>query len=156
MTIPFAGPLVVAVLFKPAMWKRLVLASSIGSALGAKALLLVFHHGAWAAILHWHPHLSGGASWIALGHWLEKYGTFSLLLVMALPVPDSPALLFFAVHEKNPLPVLFATFSGKCIKYSVYAYLVKTFPERFHFTAELFLRSEAATAPKDSPARGAR
>ncbi len=145
MTIPFAGPLVIAVLFKPKRWKQLVIASSVGSALGATTLLMIFHHGAWAAIMHWHPHISGGASWIALREWLEAYGTLSLFIIMALPVPDSPALLFFALHQGNPLPVLLATFAGKFIKYSVYAFLVKTFPERFHLSTLLHLSQQAGT-----------
>lgn len=131
MTVPFAGPLIVAVLAKPQKWKGTVIASAVGSALGATCLLVLFHHSAWGAFLHWHPHIATGASWIALDGWLEKYGILTLFVVMLLPLPDSPALLFFAMHEGNPLPVFAVTLLGKLLKYSFYAYSVRAFPQWF-------------------------
>ena len=154
MTVPFASLLIVAVLLAPRRWKAIVLWSSLGSAIGAGVLYLVFHHLGWARLFEAYPELTRSRAWADVTRWLSAYGVAALFVIAGLPVPDTPALMFAGIYRLPVVEVLLALFLGKLIKYGVYAGLTAKFPGLLagHWAR---YRDLAAPAPK-RPQREAR
>jgi hypothetical protein len=68
---------------------------------------------------------------------------WTLLIVAASPLPQTPALIFTAVSRLPPAEVFLALFIGKSLKYGVYAWLAATFPDYFHRIVAALLPAEA-------------
>ncbi|MBL8346301.1 MAG: hypothetical protein JNN03_12725 [Rubrivivax sp.] len=130
MSVPFASLLVAAVLMAPRRWAAIALWSSLGAALGAAVLYLVFHHLGWAKLFDAYPDVVRSGAWIEATRWLTSYGVASLLLIAALPLPLTPALMFAAISRLPVAEVLLALWIGKLAKYLVYAWMSARFPER--------------------------
>ncbi|MDZ5455652.1 YqaA family protein [Azohydromonas lata] len=128
MSVPFASILVAAVLLAPGRWFMLALGGSVGSALGAALLYLVFHHLGWARFFDSYPEVVRSAAWADATRWLGTYGTPALLLISALPLPLTPALMFAAISRLPVAEVIVALWAGKLLKYVVYAWLAAAFP----------------------------
>ncbi len=131
MSIPFASILVAAVLLRRDRWKEITLVSSVGSAAGGLLLYTVFHHLGWNYLIEAYPDLVQSKAWVDATRWVTSYGTWALLAVAALPLPQTPALIFTAVSRLPPFEVFFALFLGKLVKYGAYAWLAATFPGWF-------------------------
>ena len=71
--------------------------------------------------------------WADATRWLSQYGSIALFVLMALPlpVPKVPSLAFAGIYRLPIYEVLLAIGAGKLIKYSLYALIVSSFPERF-------------------------
>ena len=128
MTIPFATLLVGATLMAPKRWKSIALCSSLGAAIGAGLLYLVFHHLGWARLFESYPDVVRSLAWSEATRWLTNYGVTSLLLIAALPLPLTPALMFVGISRLPVVEVVLALWLGKYVKYSVYAWLASAFP----------------------------
>lgn len=131
MSLPFGGVLAAAVLLAPARWRSTVLAASLGSSFGALVIYLVFHHLGWNQFIAVYPDIVASQAWIDANRWLSGYGMFALFAIAALPVPQTPALIFTAIYRLPVGEVWLAIFAGKLVKYGVYALGVKAFPDRF-------------------------
>lgn len=131
MLVPFTLILLPAVLLKPRVWQRLWLTCSAGSACGATLLVLLFHHLGWAQLYAHYPQLQDSASWQQIMHWMEIYGVPALALVAALPVAQTPALIFCSITAQPIAAVLLALFAGKIVKYGVVAFCTARFPQHF-------------------------
>ena len=101
-----------------------------GAALGAAVLYLVFHHLGWAKLFDAYPDVVRSGAWSEATRWLTSYGVASLLLIAALPLPLTPALMFAAISRLPVAEVLLALWIGKLAKYLVYAWMSARFPER--------------------------
>jgi uncharacterized membrane protein YdjX (TVP38/TMEM64 family) len=128
MSVPFASILVAAVLLAPRRWFALALGGSLGSAAGSALLYLVFHHLGWARFFDSYPEVVRSAAWLDATRWLGAYGTPALLLISALPLPLTPALMFAAISRLPVAQVILALWAGKLLKYVVYAWLAAAFP----------------------------
>lgn len=128
MSVPFAGLLVAAVLMAPRRWVAIALWSSLGAALGGSILYLVFHHLGWARLFAAYPDVVRSAAWQEATRWLSTYGVASLLVIAALPLPLTPALMFAAISRLPVAEVVLALWVGKLAKYLVYAGLASAFP----------------------------
>lgn len=131
MSVPFASLLVAAVLMAPRRWVGIALWSSLGAALGASILYLVFHHLGWARLFAAYPDVVRSAAWTDATRWLGTYGVTSLLVLAALPLPLTPALMFAAISRLPVAEVVLALWAGKLAKYLVYAGLASAFPDRW-------------------------
>lgn len=131
MSVPFAGLLVAAVLMAPRRWVAIALWSSLGAALGGSILYLVFHHLGWARLFAAYPDVVRSVAWQDATRWLSKYGVASLLVIAALPLPLTPALMFAAISRLPVAEVVLALWIGKLAKYLVYAGLASAFPGRW-------------------------
>jgi len=60
--------------------------------------------------------------------WVGEYGVIALFFVAALPLPQTPALLFCALTRQPLLEVLAAVLLGKLLKYGLTAWLSLHFP----------------------------
>ena len=128
MTVPFASLLVGAVLMAPRRWKPIALWSSLGAALGGGLLYIAFHHLGWARLFDAYPDVVRSKAWSDATRWLTNYGVATLLLIAALPLPLTPALMFAAVSRLPVAEVLLALWLGKLVKYMAYAWLTAAFP----------------------------
>ncbi len=131
MTIPFASILIAAVLLRRDKWKAIATVSSLGSATGGLFLYLIFHHLGWNQVVEAYPDLVQSKAWQDATRWVSEYGVWALFALAALPLPQTPALIFTAVSRLPPLSVFLALLAGKLIKYGTYAWLAANFPSWF-------------------------
>jgi membrane protein YqaA with SNARE-associated domain len=131
MSVPFAGLLVATVLMAPRRWVAIALWSSLGAALGGSILYLVFHHLGWARLFAAYPDVVRSVAWQDATRWLSTYGVASLLVIAALPLPLTPALMFAAISRLPVAEVILALWLGKLAKYLVYAWLASAFPSHW-------------------------
>jgi membrane protein YqaA with SNARE-associated domain len=139
MSVPFATLLVAAVLMAPRRWVAISLWSSLGAALGAAVLYLIFHHLGWARLFAAYPDVVRSIAWRDATRWLAQYGVVALLVIAATPLPLTPALMFAAISRLPVTEVVLALWTGKLVKYLVYAWLASTFPTRWITRAHLRL-----------------
>lgn len=130
MSIPFASLLMAAVLLARRRWRSMAIWSSAGAAIGALGVYLVFHHLGWNRVFDAYPELVRSVAWRDATRWLTRYGAESLLVIAALPIPLTPALIFAAISRLPVVDVIASLWLGKWIKYMVYAWMTARFPER--------------------------
>jgi membrane protein YqaA with SNARE-associated domain len=130
--VPFASILVGAVLMRRQHWAAIVVLSSLGSAVGGVLLYLTFHHLGWSQITAAYPDLAQSKAWADATGWVSAYGIWALLGIAAMPLPQTPALIFTAVSQLPISEVFLALLAGKLLKYGVYGYLAARFPTWFH------------------------
>jgi membrane protein YqaA with SNARE-associated domain len=130
MSVPFATLLVAAVLMAPRRWRGIALWASLGAALGAALLYLVFHHLGWAQLFAAYPDVVRSTAWGDATRWLSAYGVMALFVIAATPLPLTPALMFAAISRLPVAEVVLALWIGKLAKYLLYAWLAARFPER--------------------------
>ena len=131
MTVPVASLLIGAILLRRERWMEIVALSSLGSALGGVSLYLIFHYVGWNQILIAYPDLLQSKAWFNATRWVSAYGTWALLGIAALPLPQTPALIFTAISHLPIAEVFLALALGKLLKYSVYGFLAAKFPSWF-------------------------
>ena len=131
MTIPFSSILFGAVLLRHDRWKEVVLVSSIGSASGGLLLYWMFYYLGWIQIAAAYPDLIQSTMWSDATRWISAYGTWALLGIAALPLPQTPALIFTAMLPLSASQVFLALFAGKLLKYGIYGWLASKFPSWF-------------------------
>lgn len=132
MSAPVTAVIVPAVLIARSRWKGIVLQAAFGSAIGATLLVILFHAWGWSQIHAAFPAMLESPSWLRVIGWVGRWGVIGLFAVAALPLPQTPALVFFALGRHAEVEVLLAILAGKMIKYGVVAGAVLVFPERFH------------------------
>jgi membrane protein YqaA with SNARE-associated domain len=116
MTIPFASILIGAVLLRRDQWKEIVLVASLGSATGGLFVYLIFHYLGWNQIVDAYPDLTESKAWTDATAWVSDHGTWALLGIAAMPVPQTPALIFTAM-SRLPVSEVFLAILGKLLKY---------------------------------------
>ena len=130
MSVPFATLLVTAVLMARRRWGEIAVWASLGAAVGATLLYLVFHHLGWARLFDAYPDVVRSSAWGDATRWLSAYGVMALLFIAATPLPLTPALMFAGISRLPITEVAVALWVGKLAKYLVYAWLASRFPER--------------------------
>ncbi|HZP92881.1 MAG TPA: hypothetical protein VFB20_08375 [Burkholderiales bacterium] len=131
MTVPATSVLVPGVLLAPRRWRSTALLASVGCALGATLLVAVFHHLGVHALQAQFPGMAESAEWRRLEDWSARFGILSVLIASALPMPQTPALLFCAIADVPDLQVLLAVLGGKLVKYGALGALVAVSPRWF-------------------------
>lgn len=119
MSAPVTAILVMATMMAPRRWRSVAIAGALGSAIGSTGLLLVFHHVGWTQVLAWFPGIGDTPYWRQLADWIGHYGLWALFVVAALPMPQTPAIVFLAMHRPEILPTLLAILAGKLLRYAV-------------------------------------
>jgi membrane protein YqaA with SNARE-associated domain len=128
MTIPFSSILIGAVILRHARWKEIVLISSLGSATGGLILYFTFYYLGWSQVAAAYPDLMQSKLWSDATHWVAAYGCWALLGIAAMPLPQTPALIFTALLPLPASEVFSALFLGKLMKYGVYGWLAGKLP----------------------------
>lgn len=130
MSVPFASLLMAAVFMAPRRWRAIALCASLGAAFGSGLLYLAFHHLGWERFFAAYPDVVRSAAWSDATEWLGAYGVPALFVIAATPLPLTPALMFAAISQLPVAAVMLALWSGKLLKYLLYAWLASKFPER--------------------------
>jgi membrane protein YqaA with SNARE-associated domain len=131
MLVPFTSILVIAVLAQPSRWRSAFCWGSAGSALGGSIITLAFHQLGWNQIYERFPEFASSQAWQDILLWTATYGLRALAAIAALPLPQTPALIFCSISQQPLWGVFVALFVGKFVKYGVVAATVSVFPERF-------------------------
>ena len=105
--------------------------TALGSAIGATLLVVIFHNLGWTQVFEKFPELSTNATWHQIIDWASDYDILAMFLIAASPLPQTPALIFFAIAQHDYLSIFVAMLAGKLLKYGVLAWLSSHFPERF-------------------------
>lgn len=147
---PVTAVVVPATLIAAGRWRAISVVSALGSALGATALLLLFHHLGWTQLYERFPELATNPSWARVIGWTSQYGVFALFLIAVSPLPQTPALMLFGAVRQDYVGVFVAMLAGKLIKYGAFAWTASHFPERFGNVLRRIVRRKGRTA--DDPA----
>lgn len=139
---PVTAVVVPAALLQPLRWRAIAVVCALGSGLGATLLVVALHHLGWSQLYIRFPQLATNHEWMDIIEWVSRYGILALFLIALSPLPQTPALIFFAM-ARHDYPSVFAAITvGKMIKYSLFAWAAARFPERFlHGVTGLFHRS---------------
>lgn len=129
---PITAVIIPAALLVPKRWIPIAAATTLGSALGATFLVILFHQLGWAQLHEQFPELATNGTWARVIAWVARYGTLVLFLIAALPLPQTPALAFFAIARHDYFSVFMAMAAGKLLKYGLFAWVAARFPERFN------------------------
>lgn len=148
---PVTAVVVPAVLLVPKRRVSIAMTTALGSAIGATLLVVVFHHLGWAQAYQRFPELVTHKTWREVVAWVSNYGPGALFLIAVSPLPQTPALIFFAIARQDYFVVFVAMLCGKVIKYGLFAWAASRFPERFNSGIAGFFRR----APKPSGENGA-
>jgi glucan phosphoethanolaminetransferase (alkaline phosphatase superfamily) len=130
MLAPATFVIMSAVLLAPGRWKAIVLQSSLTSAIAATILFGMFEQLGWDQLQALFPEMQTSAAWMRIVDWVQEWGILALFVVAAMPVPQSPALVFISVGGHGGSEVMLAIFAGKLIKYGVVAWATATFPAK--------------------------
>ena len=130
-SFPFAAVLIPAALLAPRRWLSLGVLCGIASGGGATLLVQVFHHLGWETIGARYPDLVQMESLAWASDWLTRYGLFAIALIAASPLPQTPALLVYAMVDPSIPGVLIAVGLGKTVKYTFLTWLTARYPGRF-------------------------
>jgi membrane protein YqaA with SNARE-associated domain len=131
VSYPVTAVVMPAALVSPRRWQSIALSSALGSALGATVLVLVFFHVGWARIYQHYPEFASHPTWQEVLGWVSDYGIAALFVIATLPLPQTPALVFFGIVRPEPFAVFLAILGAKAIKYGIFAWIVSRFPGRF-------------------------
>ena len=130
LALPVEWLVVVGTLTNKRRWLSVAACAATGSSLAAIGLYFAFHHLGWNLLAARYPELAGTRALAQASDWISRYGPLALFGLMALPLPI-PKLPMLAVAGLYRLPiqeVVIAIWSGKIIKYTLYAYVVNRFP----------------------------
>lgn len=140
---PVTGVVIPAALLRPFQWQLITLVCALGSGLGATLLAEAAHLWGLAQLEAWFLLTPDASGWQEALDWVGHYGIFSLFLVAASPLPQTPALLLLGVAGHS-IPGMFAAlFLGKVIKYGAVAWFSSRFPSRFGWSSDPVLRKES-------------
>lgn len=128
MLAPATFVIMSAVLLAPGRWKAIVVQSSFTSAIAATILFVMFEQLGWDQLQAMFPEMHDSATWMRIVDWVQDWGIPALFVVAAMPVPQSPALVFLSVGGHGGSEVMLAIFGGKLVKYGVVAWATATFP----------------------------
>ena len=120
-----------AVLLRHVRWKEIVLVVSSWEVRRAILLYFTFYYLAWSQIAAAYPDLLQSKAWSDATRWVSTYGTGALLVIAAMPLPQTPALIFTALVPLPVLKVFLALFLGKLLKYGTYGWFAAKFPSWF-------------------------
>lgn len=146
LTVPVTSLLIPAVLLSPPRWRSIALQAACGSALGATLLVILFHELGWQQLQALYPGLLDSPGWRRIIEWTGDYGVIALFVVAAMPVPQTPALVFCAIASLPGLNVFLAMLFGKIIKYGVLGALAARFPAKFRVFLDRFEPARGVSA----------
>lgn len=147
MSVPVTAIVVPAVVLAQPRRKAVVAFAALGSALGATLLVAIFHHWGWDQVYAAFPEMRDSASWLRVTKWVARWGVPALFVVAALPLPQTPGLVFLALARHGEGEVFVAILAGKLIKYGVVAAAVAAFPDRFRLPGNASDRATGHAPP---------
>lgn len=123
MAIPTVPLLCALVLLDRRRWLSIALWAMFGSAAAGALLVHVLGHFGAVFIARKLPELAASAHWQHLVAWVTTHGWWTLALVAASPISQTPVLILAAMLGMSAPTVFFSLFGGKAVKYGVIARL---------------------------------
>jgi len=130
LTVPVEWLVVVGTLTNSRRWLSVAACAAAGSSLAAIGFYFAFHHLGWSMLAERYPELAATPAWLQASDWISRYGPLALfgLVALPLPIPKLPMLAVAGLYRLPIQEVVIAIWSGKIIKYTLYAYVVTRFP----------------------------
>lgn len=119
-TYPFVPVLVAAIVFAPFRWRAIYLASALGAAAGAGLLALAVQVVGTELTSASLVRIDTLPNWLEGQGLVERFGGYALVVIAALPVPQTPVVITLALTKTSPWMIGLAVLAGKLAKYGVY------------------------------------
>jgi membrane protein YqaA with SNARE-associated domain len=126
LAIAFVPVLCMLVVARQRRWGVLVVACSLGSALGATLLAWLVSTYGTQILDYLLSRLARTQEWQTGTRWVDAFGFAALLAVAALPLSQTPVLIVCALMAMPMTEIFLSVFAGKLIKYSVSAAFVSS------------------------------
>ena len=123
MSVPTVPLLSALVLLDRRRWLAISLWAIAGSAAGGALLVHVLRHFAALFISEKLPELAASSHWLHLVDWVSMHGWWTLALVAASPISQTPVLILAAVLGMSGQTVFLSLAAGKAVKYGLIARL---------------------------------
>ncbi len=119
-TVPVVSVLVI---LNRKQWWAIAFFSAMGSALAASLIAYFLGNYGYPVLSKHLPEIVNSRQWRWTAQWVSQFGFIALIVITALPIPHTPALIFCGLVGMSLPEVLGAFFIGKGVKYSLAAYV---------------------------------
>jgi membrane protein YqaA with SNARE-associated domain len=119
-TVPVVSALVI---LNPRQRWAISFFSAMGSALAASLIAYLLGNYGYPILSKHLPEIVTSRQWRWTAQWVSQFGFIALIIITALPIPHTPALIFCGLVGMSSPEVLGAFFIGKGVKYSFSAYV---------------------------------
>lgn len=131
MSVPTTAVLIPAVMLSSPRWRQTFIYAAMGSGIGGGLISAAFQAWQWDDVYRSYPEFAHADAWRQVLAWMHDYGLYALTAIAALPLPQTPALIFCGITRVSLPGIFLAMFLGKLLKYGLLAWMAATFPERF-------------------------
>jgi membrane protein YqaA with SNARE-associated domain len=129
LVIPNDGLLISSSMLTPRRWLSLAISVTIGSTLGALALITVVKSQGLPWILEFYPGVDQSHIWLWSLDFFQRYGMFLVFFVALTPIAQQPAVMLASLAQSPTQELCFVIFSGRLIKFIFLAYLASHTPK---------------------------
>lgn len=129
LVIPNDGLLISSSMLTPRKWLVLAINVTIGSTLGALALIIVVKSQGLPWILEIYPGVDQSQIWLWSLDFFQRYGMLLVFFVALTPIAQQPALMLASLAQSPTQELCFVIFSGRLIKFIFLAYLASHTPK---------------------------
>lgn len=129
LVIPNDGLLISSSMLTPRKWLVLAINVTIGSTLGALALIIVVKSQGLPWILEVYPGVDQSQIWLWSLDFFQRYGMLLVFFVALTPIAQQPALMLASLAQSPTQELCFVIFSGRLIKFIFLAYLASHTPK---------------------------
>jgi membrane protein YqaA with SNARE-associated domain len=128
LVIPNDGLLISSSMLTPRKWLSLAISVTIGSTLGALALIAVVKLQGLPWILAFYPGVDQSDIWLWSLDFFQRYGMLLVFFVALTPIAQQPAVILASLAQSPTQELCFVVFSGRLIKFIFLAYLASHTP----------------------------
>ncbi len=129
LVIPNDGLLISSSMLTPRKWLVLAINVTIGSTLGALALIIVVKSQGLPWILEVYPGVDQSQIWLWSLDFFQRYGMLLVFFVALTPIAQQPAVMLASLAQSPTQELCFVIFSGRLIKFIFLAYLASHTPK---------------------------
>lgn len=129
LVIPNDGLLISSSMLTPRKWLVLAINVTIGSTLGALALIIVVKSQGLPWILEIYPGVDQSQIWLWSLDFFQRYGMLLVFFVALTPIAQQPAVMLASLAQSPTQELCFVIFSGRLIKFIFLAYLASHTPK---------------------------
>ncbi|MBC7397687.1 MAG: hypothetical protein H7333_09615 [Bdellovibrionales bacterium] len=154
LVIPLDILLVTSVLATPKRWVKLLIASSVGFALGAVLFAyLVLLYGL-SIVEKLTPGITHNAIWLQSEAWMHHYGLLAVGFFSMVPLTMHPLIAIAALNQVSLIMIGLAILAGRLFKYGILAWIAAHAPAHLHqfkFFRDASKKLESADSPDRVP-----
>lgn len=129
LVIPNDGLLISSSLLTPRKWLVLAINVTIGSTLGALALIILVKSQGLPWILEVYPGIDQSQIWLWSLDFFQRYGMLLVFFVALAPIAQQPAVMLASLAQAPTRELCFVIFSGRLLKFIFLSYLASHTPK---------------------------